>query len=344
MAIAEQPDMTPKRIMEMAWGFAPPLILEAATRLKVFDVLDDGPKTIQETADATKASVRGLTALMDALVGLNLLARRGPRYGLTPESSAFLVSTKPAFQGGFFRHIGRQLIARWIGLTDAVQTGNPIVSVNQQNGGAEFFRDFVEDLFPMNYPAARALAADLEGPLSALAAGGPVNVLDIAAGSGLWGIALAERLPAARVTAVDWPVVAPVARKVAARHQVADRYRVIEGDLLEADFGGGYHVATLGHILHSEGDARSRQLIQKVFEALAPGGTIAIAEFVADEGRQGPPMPLIFSVNMLVATDRGRTFTFGEMTQWLRETGFQKARLLNAPAVSPLLLAEKAGF
>ena len=93
--------VTPERIYQFAWGFAPPLILEAATRLKVFDVLDDGPKTIQETADATKASVRGLTALMDALVGLNLLARRGPRYGLTPESSAFLVSTKPAFQVRF---------------------------------------------------------------------------------------------------------------------------------------------------------------------------------------------------------------------------------------------------
>ena len=116
---------------------------------------------------------------------------------------------------------------------------------------------------------------------------------------------------------------------------------MIEGDLLEVDFGGGYHVATLGHILHSEGDARSIQLIRKVFNALAPGGTIAIAEFVADEHRMGPPMPLIFSVNMLVATDAGRTFTFGEMTHWLRDAGFGKARLLDAPAVSPLLLAEK---
>jgi len=95
MATAEQPNVTPKRIMEMAWGFAPPLMLEAAVRLKVFDALDSGPMTVEQAAAATETSIRGLRALMDALVGLNLLARRGQRYMLTPESSAFLVSTKP---------------------------------------------------------------------------------------------------------------------------------------------------------------------------------------------------------------------------------------------------------
>ena len=54
-----------------------------------------GTATVEQAAAATETSIRGLRALMDALVGLNLLARRGQRYMLTPESSAFLVSTKP---------------------------------------------------------------------------------------------------------------------------------------------------------------------------------------------------------------------------------------------------------
>jgi len=44
-------------------------------------------------------------------------------------------------------------------------------------------------------------------------------------------------------------------------------------------------VATLGHILHSEGEARSRKLLKKVFDALAPGGTIAIASSLPDDDR-----------------------------------------------------------
>jgi hypothetical protein len=93
--------VTPERILQFAWGYVPTLVLEAAIRHRVFDVLDAGPKTLKETAAATGASERGLRAIMNVLVGLNFLAKTdGQRYVLTPESEAFLVSTKPGFHGG----------------------------------------------------------------------------------------------------------------------------------------------------------------------------------------------------------------------------------------------------
>ena len=61
--------------MQFAWGYVPPLILEAAIRHRVFDVLDSGPKAINDVQKETGASERGLTAIMNALVGLNLLAK-----------------------------------------------------------------------------------------------------------------------------------------------------------------------------------------------------------------------------------------------------------------------------
>ena len=99
--------------MQMAWGYAPPLIIEAAVRNKVFDALDSGPKTIAETAAATGASERGLRAIMSALVGIELLAKSPDgKFSLTPESAAFLVSTKPSYFGGFIRHTSKhQVIA-----------------------------------------------------------------------------------------------------------------------------------------------------------------------------------------------------------------------------------------
>ena len=45
MSASSQPQVTPERIMQFVWGYAPPLILEAAIRHRVFDVLDGGPKT-----------------------------------------------------------------------------------------------------------------------------------------------------------------------------------------------------------------------------------------------------------------------------------------------------------
>jgi O-methyltransferase involved in polyketide biosynthesis len=145
-----------------------------------------------------------------------------------------------------------------------------------------------------------------------------------------------------RIHAVDWPQVLEVTRRIAGKHGVADRLTTAAGDFFEADFGTGHRLATIGHILHSEGRDRSRRLLKKVFDALAPGGTVAIQEFVPDEDRSGPPSALIFAVNMLVNTEAGDTFTFKEMSGWLREAGFKNPRLLKVPAVSPLVLADKA--
>jgi ubiquinone/menaquinone biosynthesis C-methylase UbiE len=189
----------------------------------------------------------------------------------------------------------------------------------------------------MSYHVAQELARHLHLE----AAQGPSSVLDLAAGSGVWGIALAQSCAQVHVTAVDWPGVIPVTRNTVARFGLADRFSFVEGDLLQADFGAGHQVATLGHILHSEGIERSQALLKKTFNALASGGTIAIAEFLVNTERTGPLNGLVFAVNMLVNTDCGGTYSFDEIGGWLREAGFVEARTLNTHGPSPLILATR---
>ncbi|HEX4749967.1 MAG TPA: methyltransferase, partial [Bryobacteraceae bacterium] len=75
--------------------------------------------------------------------------------------------------------------------------------------------------------------------------------------------------------------------------------------------------------------------------ALAPGGTIAIAEFLVNADRTSPLNGLLFAVNMLVNTEQGNTWSFEEIRSWLSEAGFTDARTLEAPGPSPLILATK---
>jgi SAM-dependent methyltransferase len=324
--------------MQFAWGYAPPMIITAAVKHGIFDQLDSGPKTAQELADAAGVPLRGIRIVANALVGIDLLGKDADgRYSLTPESAAFLVSKKPSFLGRLVWHTTVQILPRWTRLAETVEHGKPVGGVNNQEGGAEFFQQFVEDLFPLSYPAAQSLAAELK----VAEAAAPVSVLDLAAGSGVWSIALAQASPNVSVTAVDWPIVLEVTQRMAARFGVADRYTFVAGDLGLADFGHDHNVATLGHILHSEGEARSRELLKKTFTALAPGGTIAIQEFLVDEHRAKNAMGLIFAVNMLAATDDGDTFSFEEIASWLKETGFVNARQLDSPGPSPLILGAK---
>ena len=143
------------------------------------------------------------------------------------------------------------------------------------------------------------------------------------------------------MTAVDWAGMIPTTKRIAQKFRVGDRFKFIEGDLLEADFGKDYDVATLGHILHSEGEERSRQLLKKTFRALKSGGTIAIAEWLVNDERTQPLPPLMFAVQMLVNTEKGDTFSFNEIKNWLQEAGSKKIRKLEAPGPSPLVLATK---
>jgi SAM-dependent methyltransferase len=341
MEATKKPDgkPTPDRIMQMAFGYAAPLMLEAAIRHRVFDVLDGGPKKLEQVARETGASPRGLRAIMNALVALEFLSKKGEQYILTPESETFLVSTKPAFYGGLIKHTSEMLLPNWLQLNEIVRTGKPATAVNASASGTDFFKELVPAIFPMSYQAAQALADELK----VSSTDQPISVLDLASGSGVWGIALAQKSPKVKVTAVDWPEVLEVTRQITGKFKVADRFTYVGGDLKEADFGTGHTIATLGHILHSEGKDRSRALLNKTFKALAPGGTIAIAEFVCNDDRTGPPNATIFAVNMLVNTEQGDTYTFPEISQWLREAGFTQMRQLQAPAPSPLILANKPG-
>jgi ubiquinone/menaquinone biosynthesis C-methylase UbiE len=325
--------VSPDRILQMAWGYAAPLILQAAINNKVFDTLDSGAKSLEEVHAATGASTRGLSAIMDTLCGFGFLDKdQQGRYSLTPESSAFLVSTKPSFMGGLIAHTS-EILPKWLQLDEVVRTGNAAVAVNAEEEGSRFFEKLVPKIFNMSYAPAQGLAQHLKL--------GKANVLDLAAGSGVWGIALAQSSPEVRVSAVDWPNILEITKQTAKKFGVEERFSYIPGDLLSVNFGNGYNVATLGHILHSEGVERGRELLKRTFAALSQGGTIAIAEFLVNPDRKGPLNGLIFNVNMLVNTANGATYSFEEISEWLRDVGFTKARLLEGPGPSPLILATK---
>ena len=334
----QKKQITPERLMELSFAYAPPLIISAAAANKVFDALENCAKTAEEVAKKTGASPRALSILMNALVGLDLLKKdRQGRYSLTPESAAFLVSNKPGTHAGFFGTIAPQLISRWLRLTDIVREGRPAVAVNQETEGTEFFSQLVENIIPMSYPAAQKLGDHLKIAKTK----DQIRVLDLAAGSGIWGIALAQKSPRVRVSAVDWAGMIPTTKRITKKYGVRDRFNFVEGDLLQADFGNGYDIAILGHILHSEGEDRSRKLLKKTFRALKSGGVIAIAEWLVNDERTEPTHGLMFAVQMLVNTERGDTFSFNEIGSWLQDSGFKNVRKVEAPGPSPLVLATK---
>ena len=338
MSASSNPAVRPDRIMEMVWGYAPPIILGTAIQCGLFDLLDAAPKTVEELAQASGNSARGLRAIMNALVGFQFLAKNSDgRYALTPESAAFLVSSKPGYLGKFAEFSGLKMIHTWLTLPEIVRTGKPSTAVNQQDAGESFFQALVEPIFAMSYPATQ-IAGQALGLANAKS---PVKVLDIGTGAGVWGIGLAQQSPQVTVTAQDLPGVLDVTRRMAARFNLANRFQFLPGDFHTVDFGTGYNLVTIGHILHMESVDQNRQLLKKTAAALAPKGTVVISEFLVNQDRSGPVMPLIFAVNMLAHTENGDTFSFEEISAWLKEAGLVNPRKIEPGGPVGLVMADK---
>src|SRR5438046_8258913 len=135
MTKIEEPTVTPERLMQFGFAYAPPLIIGAAVANKVFDTLASGAKNVKEVSRQTGASVRGLRVIMNALVGLELLKKSGDKYALTPESEAFLVSNKPGTLAGFFSMNRMRMMQQWMKLDEVIVTGLPEEGRYQERHG-----------------------------------------------------------------------------------------------------------------------------------------------------------------------------------------------------------------
>jgi 2-polyprenyl-3-methyl-5-hydroxy-6-metoxy-1,4-benzoquinol methylase len=327
--------LTPMTLMDTAWGFTRTQVLKSGVELDLFTEIDRGNDTLEALVRATGASDRGLRILLNALAGLQVLDKSEGRYQLTESGRTFLSRNSPAYMGEWLLHVNA-LMPAWAQLTEVVRTGKPSRQVEDGADKGEFFTKIVGGLFTMNRPGARAAANAVVGDRRGL------RVLDVGAGSGVWGITFAERDPEARVTLVDYPKVLEIAKRFVGDHGMAERFTYVAGSFREVELGqADFDIAILGHICHAEGAENTQALLRRLHRALKPGGDLVIAEFLADEERRAATLPLLFAVNMLVNTEEGDTYTFAEMSAWLTECGFVNVRRLEVPGPSPLLLADR---
>jgi ubiquinone/menaquinone biosynthesis C-methylase UbiE len=178
------------------------------------------------------------------------------------------------------------------------------------------------------------MMAPLAGPLGEIVLHGrtgPMRVLDIAAGHGLFGIEIAKQNQDAHIVGLDWARVLDVAQENARKAGVADRYELLPGSAFELDYGGPYDAVLLTNFLHHFDVATCVGLLKKVRAALKPGGISATLEFVPNEDRISPPMAAGFSLTMLISTTAGDAYTFRELEAMHREAGFDQIQAHPVP-------------
>jgi SAM-dependent methyltransferase len=308
-------------------GYQRTFTLKAGVELDVFTAVGEGATTPAALAARTTASERGLRILCDRLVVEGFLTKSDGRYGLSPEAGLFLDRRSPAFLGSMLEFLASpQIIECFSQLAEAVRRGGTAVA----GGGAE------APEHPMWVSFARAMATSAtvmaEGMATVL---GPVSgdVLDIAAGHGMFGITLARKNPGVRIVALDWANVLEIAAENAHAAGVADRFRTLPGSAFDVDFGGPYDVVLVPNFLHHFDQPTNTGFLQKVRAALKPGGRVAIVEFVPNDDRVTPPEAAAFAATMLATTPSGDAYTFAEYQRMLDAAGYGGASLHELPGL-----------
>lgn len=335
--MAKNQTVSPDLITMHTFSYTPSRVLTTGVQLHVFTHLAEGKNTIEKIAAAEKASPRGIRMLLDALVGMELLTKSKDRYGLTPVAERYLVRTSPDYMGEMMETDA--LWEGWTHLADVIRTGKPVQRVESQEQAEQFFPALVRGLHIMNREPAKRTAEALLGNNRKAA----IHALDVACGSGVWGIAVLEANPQARVTFQDYPGVLDVTREYTKRHSVADRADYLSGNLRDVDFGENrFDIALLGNIVHSEGEQSSRDLLRRLHRAMKPGGRVVIIDMVPNDERSGPPFALNFALNMLLHTEEGDTYTLAEYTDWLRGAGYARVETVDIEnRESPLVVGVK---
>jgi ubiquinone/menaquinone biosynthesis C-methylase UbiE len=313
--------LNPGVVFDMVNAHQRTAALLAAIELDLFRAVGDGPGDVASIARHCAASERGTRILCDFLVINGILAKENGTYKHTPSSAAFLDPRSPACMASVAQFMANPAIhGAYDHLADVVRMGRTSLpgagTVEPDN---PVWVEFAEKMAPMMGPMA--------GPLGAVVLQGhtgPMRVLDIAAGHGLFGIEIAKQNPQARVTGLDWAKVLEVAVANARRVGVADRYDLLPGSAFEVDFGGPYDAVLLTNFLHHFDPPTNVSLLKKVRGALKPGGRAATLEFVPNEDRVSPPMPAAFSMIMLTTTAAGDAYTLKELTAMYDEAGFRE--------------------
>ena len=141
--------------------------------------------TVPAIAAQCKASERGTRILCDYLTIVGFLTKPDDRYQLTPDTTRLpeqALAGLPRRHDGVPRRAGQSSTTSTISpaRSGAARSRRPTAPSSDEN---PVWEEFARAMMPMMMPPAQAIA-DILG----VAAAGPIKVLDIAAGHGIFGI------------------------------------------------------------------------------------------------------------------------------------------------------------
>ncbi|HHT9126385.1 MAG TPA: class I SAM-dependent methyltransferase [Candidatus Brocadiia bacterium] len=322
-------------LYELAYGFWKSQIIFTAVESGVFTLIADNGKTAGGIALQLKTNKRATEMLLNALVALGLLRKAKDKFFNTPLSNQYLVRGAPFYIGDSIHHM-HNLWDNWSKLGRAVKTGKPVAFKNaKKKVNAGRTRDFIAAMQNIGRTKAAEIAKrfDLKGCR---------KLLDLGGGPGTYSIEFTKRNHRLKAIVFDLEDVIRLAKRYIKDAGMQERVSTIAGDCLKDDLGTNlYDVAFVSNILHIYDPETNIEILKKCWESLVDNGKVVIHEFVLDRTKTRPQFGALFSLQMLLGTMGGASYSEQEYRDWLPKAGFKAIKRINLPSDSSLLIGVK---
>jgi hypothetical protein len=313
-------EWTPGQILDISSSYWQTCTIHAAVKLDIFTLIGDAQPTSSDVAQKLNADQRAVGMFLNALTAMELLLKNGDTYTNAPVARTYLTKDSPQYLGHIVLH-HHHLVDSWMQLDRAVRTGRA-VRCRVSHSDEERRESFLMGMFnlAMNLAPEVVTRVDLSRRR---------HLLDLGGGPGTYAIQFCLHNPQLKASVYDLATTRPFAEKTIARFGLTSRVDFLGGDYLEQEITGSYDAAWLSHILHGESPEDCRKIIRKTVAALEPGGLILVHEFLLTNTMDGPLFPALFSLNMLLGTPSGQSYSEKQIMDMFAEAGVKEIRRID---------------
>ena len=301
----------------------PQVVLMAALEVGLIEALLKRPRPSAEVARNMALDERATLRVVRVLVDAGYLEERAGGVVVAPDVRAFLDANDEAFVGDRLLHF-HSLLARWVQLPEVLRHGGPAHAERTAQSLRAFIGTMRVGALERALPLADQLAALFPATKS---------VLDIGGGPGTQAHAFQHH--GWQVTVLDFPEVIDLMADDLAEAGIA----TIKADATQGIPAEDFDLVHCGNLFHSMSSEECAVVVRGAAGALAPGGALAIFDFLRGKGLRSS----LFAVNMLVATSAGDVYADEDYQRWCAAAGLRDFAVHEVPGQTQwLLTATKA--